>query len=201
VIVVTVFLLLSALIWEKKVMRLLTGFSFLLLFAFPCGVHAQGHHAPMEHSSNAHRPQFRAAILIGHTLIPEEHAGENFLIPSWGLDLEYWPYAKWGVGLHSDLEIETFVILRNGGEQGELERLSPLVLTLDILYKPWKGLVLQLGPGLEIERSENFNLWRAGLEYEIELGHHWDLAPTLFYDSRSDEYHTWSFALGVGKRF
>lgn len=148
-----------------------------------------------------HLPSFRVAVLIGHTLIPAEHAGENFFIPSWGLDLEYWMNPRWGVGMHSDLELETFVILKEDSRQEEVERVLPLVMTLDVLYKPWKGLVLQLGPGIEFERQENFALLRAGIEYEIELGHHWDLAPTVFYDTRFSEYHTWSLALGVGKRF
>lgn len=171
---------------------------FLLLSISMFAQHGERH---QNHHGKQPFPHFRAAVLLGHTLIPEEHAGEAFFIPSWGLDLEYWMNPKWGIGLHSDLEIETFVILRDEGEFGELERLSPLVLTLDVLYKPWKGLVLQLGPGIELERNENFSLFRAGIEYEFELSHHWDLAPTVFYDSRTDEYHTWSIALGVGKRF
>jgi hypothetical protein len=160
--------------------------------------HLGGHQA--HHKEEVH-PHYRIAALIGHTLIPAEDAGENFFIPSWGLDVEYWFNQKWGLGLHSDLEIETFVILSNNAEGEELERLSPLVLTLDALYKPWKGLVLQVGPGIEFERSENFALLRLGIEYEFEIHDHWDIAPTFFYDSRLDEYQTWSFALGIGKRF
>lgn len=182
----------------------------LILFFFFCfciplvslAQHAENH----THDTYAHHekmPHFRAAVLIGHTLIPAEHAGEAFFIPSWGLDLEYWFNKKWSVGLHSDLEIETFVILEGGREEEEeeLERVSPLVITLDALYKPWKGLVFQFGPGLEIEKEESFPLLRAGLEYEFELNHHWDIAPTVFYDTRFNEYHTWTIALGIGKRF
>ncbi len=172
-----------------------------LFFQFYFVNYAQGlevHPTPLAEQKS---PPFRIAALIGHTLIPEEHAGENFFIPSWGLDVEYWPHHKWGIGIHSDLEIETFVIFRNNEEQSELERFSPLVSTLDILYKPWKGLVLQLGPGIELEKSENFKLFRVGIEYEFEIHNHWDIAPTLYYDSRFDAYHTWSVALGIGKRF
>lgn len=155
------------------------------------------------HSSEEHEEfkHLRAAILIGHTLIPEKHANENFFIPSWGFDLEYWANEKWGIGLHSDLEIETFIIIKNQTEEEEIERITPLVLTLDALFKPWKGLVFQIGPGLEIEKEENYTLLRAGLEYEIEMPDHWDISPTVFYDTRFDEYHTWSIALGIGKRF
>lgn len=173
-------------------------FTFLAL-TIAWGGSAQ-HAAESMSEMHDHWPHWRAAILIGHTLIPAEHAGENFFIPSWGLDIEYWFSRKWAVGVHSDLEIETFVLVDDHGEE-EIERISPLVLTLDALFKPWKGFVLQVGPGIELEQNENFALIRAGVEYEFELRHHWDIAPTIFYDSRFDEYHTWTVALGIGKRF
>lgn len=177
------------------------SYTYLFLFIFSVNSYGQRGEGHQAHHNLATHPHYRVAALIGHTLIPAEDAGENFFIPSWGLDLEYWFNQQWGLGLHSDLEIETFVILNNNSEGEALERLSPLVLTLDALYKPWKGLVLQMGPGIEFERSENFALFRLGIEYEFEIHDHWDIAPTIFYDSRLDEYQTWSFALGIGKRF
>ncbi len=144
---------------------------------------------------------FRVALLLGHTLIPEEHAGENFFIPSWGLDIEYWFNSYIGAGLHNDIELETYVVLGTGGESEDLERVSPLVATVDLLIRPWKGLVLQVGPGIEFEKGENFGLMRFGVEYEVEIGDHWDLCPTIFYDTRFSQYNTWSLALGVAKRF
>ncbi|MBT8190150.1 MAG: hypothetical protein KJO29_06945 [Bacteroidia bacterium] len=158
-------------------------------------------HAHSEDHESHDMPKFRAAVLIAHTLIPDEHTEENFLIPSWGFDLEYWFNRKWGIGLHNDLEIETFIISGPDGEEGHLERVYPLVLTFDGLYKVWKDLVVQLGVGTEIERQESYFIYRVGLEYEFEMGNHWDIAPTFFYDSRLSEYHTWSLALGIGKRF
>lgn len=136
---------------------------------------------------------------MSHTLIPVEHTGENLLIPSWGLDLEYWWSSRWGLGLHNDLEIESFIIEES--EEEFIERSYPLVMTLDALFKPMGGLVLLIGPGIEVAPEGSFWLMRAGLEYEFELAHHWDLAPTIFYDTREDSFQTWSFGLGVGKRF
>jgi hypothetical protein len=72
---------------------------------------------------------------------------------------------------------------------------------MELLVKPWKGMVLQVGPGIEFEKEKNYNLIRYGLEYEFELTKHWDIAPTFFYDSRFNAFDTWSIALGVGKRF
>lgn len=174
----------------------------LAVLLIPFSSWSQHNHTSVSDLNHTDDPAWRVALLIGHTLIPEQHANQNFFIPSWGLDIEYWFSSEIGVGLHNDLEIETFIILKDNGEGDELERITPLVFTFDLLYKPYKGLVLLLGPGYEIEKEESFPLFRTGLEYEIEFGNHWDISPTVFYDSRFDGgYHTWSIGLGVGKRF
>ena len=173
-----------------------------LLFSCSLCVGQHGGSSTVKTHQEYHHPHFRVALLIGHTLIPEEHAHENFFIPSWGLDVEYWFSPKIGLGIHNDLEIETFVIMTENGEADHLERVSPLVLTLDLLIKPYHGLVFQVGPGIEIEKGDNFKLYRIGLEYEYEINHKWDICPTVFYDSRfGGGYHTWSIALGIGRRF
>ena len=93
-----------------------------------------------------------------------------------------------------------FFLIEKGRDE-IIEREYPLVLTLDALYKPWKGLVFQLGPGYELEPTENYFLVRFGVEYEFDLPGHWDIAPSFFYDTRDRIYDTWSIALGVGKQF
>lgn len=173
---------------------------FFLLGSLPLSATAQGtaHHVSPTTEAR-HLPHFRAGIIIGHTIIPALESTDYAAIPSWGLDLEYWPSTKFGIGLHNDLEIANFIVEQN--HQEFLEREYPLVLTIDALYKPGQGLVLQAGPGVEIEANESFLLFRLGMEYEFELNHHWDIFPTFFYDVREDAYHTWSVGLGVGKRF
>jgi len=162
---------------------------------------AQNYHKPTHPAHAIEFKSVRIAGLIGHTLIKDDVSGENFFIPSWGFDLEYWPKHNYGFGLHSDLEIETFILVNENHNNNEVERINPFVISFDLLYKPWKDLVLQFGPGIELEQEENYYLVRMGLEYEFEVAKHWDIAPTLFYDSRFGGYDTWSFALGVGKRF
>lgn len=160
-------------------------------------ISAQEHHgAPHQHNDLKH---FRIAVIISHTSIPSSEQPERLFIPSWGLDLEYWINENWGIGSHNDIEVESFFVRLEGEEF--IERRFPLVTTLEILAKHWGGLVLQAGPGLEFEKEKNYGLFRFGLEYEFEFGNHWDLAPTLFYDSRFNAFDTWSIGLGVGKMF
>ncbi len=175
-----------------------------LFWAISMGL-AWGQHAQSgeEHSNNVHHSEnfkhLRVAILIGHTSVPTGVSHEHLFIPSWGLDLEYWVNRQWGLGLHNDIELHTFVVEENHNEY--LVRDYPLVTSLDVLYKPIKDFVLFAGPGYEIEKSENFTLVRFGAEYEFELPGGWDLSPAVFYDTRFNAFDTWSLALGVGKRF
>lgn len=163
---------------------------------------AFGQHTPLEsaEAQETNFPHFRAAVLIGHTYVPAIAAESHFFIPSWGLDLEYWFNESWAIGLHNDVELQSFLI-EHADHDMDLEREFPLVFTLDAIVRPWKGLVVQVGPGYELEKSENFFLVRAGVEYEIEFGHHWDISPSIFYDTRFEANDTWTIALGLGKRF
>jgi len=186
----------------KKSAMIRSSILFILLFGLSIPVLAQ-HSSNDLHESNLEKEHtvrhFRIAALIGHTFVPAGQSQEYLVIPSWGLDLEYWFNQTWGIGLHNDLEIQEFIIEK---EQDEfLERDYPLVLTLDALYKPWRGLVFQAGAGYEIEKTEDFFLARAGIEYEFEIGNHWDVSPMFFYDYRFEANDTWSLGLGIGKRF
>jgi hypothetical protein len=174
----------------------------LLLLAGSFTLTAQHGTQPVPDAADLHEdhyPHWRIALVLGHTFVPTAHTPEYTAIPSWGVDLEYWFNAQFGLGLHNDLEIESFIVIGSEGE--EIDRVYPVVLTLDALWRPYKGWVLQAGPGIELEQEENYFVVRFGLEYEIELSHHWDLVPTFFYDSRQGAYDTWSIGLGVGKRF
>lgn len=172
--------------------------NLLIVFFVGFGFHAQAQQHAHTEEQHGH---IRVGLVIGHTLIPTVVEGkrENLLIPSWGMDLEYWFNQRLGIGLHNDIEVETFEVLSDEDEY--IERVYPLVFTLDALWRPWKGLVLLAGPGIELEQNRNLQVFRFGAEYEVELFQGWDLSPNFFYDARADAFDTWSVGLGVGKRF
>lgn len=165
----------------------------VLLLAMVVQVNAQ------EHNEHIHKQAdgsgFRIAGVIGHTLVNNEGM-DNVFVPSWGLDFEYWFNHSWGIGLHNDIEIETFIIRTSSGE--EIERVNPLVLTLDALYQFGGGFVVTLGPGVELEKDESFYLMRVGIEYEKDITDSFYLLPNLFLDQRFDGYNTWNIGLGIG---
>lgn len=120
------------------------------------------------------------------------------IAPSIGLDLEYWINERWGFGFHNDMELVNFEIEKE--ENLLIEREYPVVLTLDGLWKFHKEWILVLGSGIEFEKNKNLFIVRTGLEYEIELGNHWDVSPSVLYDYRSGHFGTWSVGIGIGKR-
>ena len=160
------------------------------------------HQTITDHPGKAHdlKP-WRVSAAIYHTYIGTRTAQGNqkLIVPSLGLDVEYWFSEKWGIGSHNDLELISFEVEHNN--EVFLQSETPLLLTVDALWRPWKGLVLLAGPGIELEKNENLFVFRGGLEYEIEIGAHWDIAPTVFYDSRRNAYDTFSVGIGIGKRF
>lgn len=165
----------------------------LLIFALSTAMQAQ---------HNAHEEDFhpwRIAGVLSHTYIQTEGADEHIFIPSWGLDLDYWFDYRWGIGLHNDIEIESFIVETNRGRR--IDRVNPLVFTVDALYHIGNGLVVEIGPGIEVERNQGFFLIRLGLEYEYPINDCIYLMPTLFYDHRIDGFSTTTLGLGLGYNF
>lgn len=169
------------------------AYFLLLLLNFSYLTNAQEHYLDFKH--------FRISPVLSHTYIPmaTKEGDKTVIVPSLGLDLEYWFNDKWGFGLHNDLELETFEIMTNN--ELTIEKEFPVVLTMDALYKFYKNWVLVFGIGIEFEKNENLFIIRTGIEYEVEFGNHWDVAPTIFYDYRSQNFGTWSIGIGIGKRF
>lgn len=173
--------------------------SFSALSLFGQEVKETDHYAHQHVHEHNHNKKFRLAGFIGHTLIKSEGIDKHIFIPSWGFDIDYWFTENIGIGLHNDIEIESFIYVRPDGE--EIERINPLVLTLDGLYHVHNGLVFSAGPGVEIAHKEIFYLFRVGVEWEKEVGKYVDISPAIFYDRRFDGFSTFTIALGVGKRF
>lgn len=158
-----------------------------------------------EHNTNPTEfKHFRAAIAIGHGHIPTaSKEGTSFLVlPSWGVDLQYWFNEKWAFGFKGDLEIANYIIEDKEGKN-QLERENPIILTTPVFYSPWEqnGWVFFMGPGVELEGDHNFFIWRTGVSYEIHLPKAWDFAPEIIYDLKGGYVNSFTIAFGVGKKF
>jgi len=182
---------------------MLVGFlAILFVGLLPVTLLSQSHLEDNAHHDHHHSSGFwRMSIFMGHTYLPTNTitGRELLVLPSMGLDIEYWFNHTWGIGLHNDLELLTFEIERE--EDVFVDREYPVLLTLDLLWHPQWGLVFYTGPGIELEPNENFFVFRAGVEYEINLGDVWDFYPSVFYDYREDAYDTFTVGLGFGRKF
>lgn len=144
----------------------------------------------------------RATVMMANTHVP---AGDNvgsqgkfYVVPTWGLNYDYWIKPNFALGLHNDLLLQDFEI---DVENAEIERTYPVVTTAVILYKPWRNLTLIGGGGREFEKHEDFNVLTMGAEYSIELPRHWELSFNLVYDSKLYAYDSWLFGIGFSKFF
>ncbi|NND14884.1 MAG: hypothetical protein HKN89_01005 [Eudoraea sp.] len=164
-------------------------------------VSSYGQHHNTHESDDLHEPFFRTSLTIAHTYLPKNtvEGAKNIILPTVALDFEYWMNHTWGVGLHNDLELLNFEV-KESDDQIYIEREFPVLVTLDGLFSPTSGVVLFAGPGIEFERNKNYFVFRGGIELEIPISEHWDLAPMLFYDMRNRAYNTITIGLGVGYR-
>lgn len=80
--------------------------SMLLVIMLPVLVSAQEHQEKSNHNIDKHH---RLALMISHTHIPGGIPSDTsitaLIVPSWGLNYEYWFNHQWAVGLHNDMEI------------------------------------------------------------------------------------------------
>lgn len=176
--------------------------AFLALFFIGTSVFGQETQATINEEEA--EKKFRVAFGLGHAYIPQASSeGSSFsIIPTIGLDLQYWFGEKWGIALKSDVEIADYV-LKESGEEGEtIERETPVILSLPILFRPFDNeLEFMLGPGIELESNENFSILRIGVGYEFELGNDWDFSPEVLYDLKNSNINSFALAFGVGKKF
>ncbi len=171
--------------------------SLLLILTFQFAI-AQNEHEDAHHDFK----HFRVAALIGHAFSPEANTDTSsfLLIPTYGLDIQYWFNHKWGIALKNDLEIAEYSV---EDSSKNIERQFPFIMALPVLFSPWERshFTFIAGPGIEIESHKNFSVMRLGVGSEFEIGNHWDFSPEIIYDLKNGHINTLTLALGVGKRF
>lgn len=173
--------------------------TLLLLLAICQPIFSQSHNEENNHEIK----HFRVAVAIGHAYIPKAKSENStvVVIPTFGLDFQYWFNHKWGIALKSDLEIATYRIEDNNNTD-ELVREYPFIVALPVLFSPWGNhFTFILGPGIEFEGHNNFSVFRIGVGSEFEFGNHWDFAPEIIYDLKDGHINSLTLAIGIGKRF
>jgi len=166
----------------------------------PVAEHESGSHLESGHDDFKH---WRIAGGIGHSYLPAgNYASEEvsvLVIPTIGLDFQYWFNPKFGLALKNELEIISYVLEKRNSN--ELQREYPLISVLVGMYKLHNGPSFYLGGGVEYEKHENFFIAKVGIEYELEIGRHWDVTPEIYYFNKDAEFGGIGITITFGKRF
>ncbi len=156
------------------------------------------------------RPHHVLSLIITHANVREgvsEGSKRWLSLPAWGVNYDFRFHKRWSIGLHTDLIVEEFKVIRHieaGDKEGEvIDRnfpVAPAIMTSFIFGKR-KRAAVSFGPGVEFDGGETFFLTRAGIEYAFELRKGWELLAEFVYDVKWDGYDSLAFGLGVGYAF
>lgn len=177
----------------------------LYLFFLTVAISGFTQHSPHNIEEKHQFKRFRISMNIGHCYIPKAQFSNDeqlVVLPTWGLDFQYWFSEKIGIGLKNDIENASYRVRYRSNSSDLLFRERPVIVSIPVFYKPWNnGLAFMLGPGIELEENSNLFVLRVGVSYDFELGRHWDFAPEIVYDHKGTSIDAFTIAMGVGKRF
>lgn len=159
--------------------------------------------AAQEHEEHEPLKRHKLALFVGYTWVPtgDPHEGDSkgtVIAPTVGIDYSFWISHRVGVGLTNELELTTYVVETSDGTT--LPREYAYVGAVVGIYEAARGLGLYAGPGIELEKHENFYVLKVGAEYTFAVAHGWATSVAFAYDFK-DEYDSWALGLGVARRF
>lgn len=159
---------------------------------------AQEKHQPEKEMERRHSVSFS----VSHSHVSQgskEGQGKWLVLPSYGFDYNYKLSPVWSLGIHNDVVIETFKVLKSDGEN-ELKRTRPFVNSLTSGFKPGKHFTYQFGLGGEFSQEEHFFLTRLGIEYEYEVSKKTEVFSNLVYDVKWKNYNSYVFGIGLTRK-
>jgi hypothetical protein len=181
-------------IYSSKLIPLICALLLLSVF-----VQAEDEHTTEQAHHSVQGPRITA--IMGYSFINNSFVSESnelLVVPTIGLNFDYFLNEKWGLGLHSDLVMQQFKVEKHDGHE-ELIRENPIAVCGMGIYKPHERWALLLGYGVEIEKHENLQMIRIGGEYGIPLPKHWEVSFTLEYDYKINSYGAMMFGIGFSR--
>ena len=143
----------------------------------------------------------RLTLMLGHSHLSEgiqDNGKKGWkVIPSTGLDYDYWISNHLALGLHNDVMIEDFEVEDHGNTV--LERSKPFASVAVAIFKPKEHVSFLAGMGGEFAHEGNFAVTRLGIEAGWEMKNNWEFGISLLYDIKWNAYDTWIFGFGISK--
>ncbi len=176
------------------------NFLFLMvLMSTPTYLAAQdehGHHAETPFLPN------RLGVTVGYAWIPSgsdlEGQSNVHIVPTFGLVYAKRFNEKIGLGWSNEIEFASYVI--EHGDEEILEREFGFVSAAVFIYEPIHKLGLFAGPGVELEKNQNFFVIKVGAEYFVKMLDDWYILIEGYYDIK-EVYSAFGLSLSVGIMF
>ena len=129
-----------------------------------------------------------------------DNTNDILIVPVYGLNYDFQFNRKWGAGFHTDIVLQQFKVETHDNHK-ELIRENPVSIAAIIFFKPHHRWKILGGYGVEVEKNENFQLIRIGVEYGIEIPKNWELGFIFENDFKINGYYTMLLGIGFTKKF
>ncbi len=143
--------------------------------------------------------RYRIALASLNSYVPAIEAKNRFIIPTWGLELEYKLDKRWSIGTNLELEVFTYAV--KTPNEGIIERDYPFLASILVFYELNEHIILATGYGREFEKNEDFDLIVFSFMYAFKLPNNWDITPSFNFNKRIESYDTFSLGFSFGKSF
>jgi hypothetical protein len=154
------------------------------------------HHADTEHGAGHKITLVMAYSFIDNSFTPQSN--DILIVPTIGFNYDYFFNSRWGLGLHTDILLQQYKVEKHGSQE-EIIRENPVGLAGMVLFRPFHSWIFMAGYGVEIEKNENFQMIRVGVEYGIPLPKHWEVGFSLEFDYKIKTYSSLMFGVGFSK--
>jgi hypothetical protein len=144
-------------------------------------------------------PMIRGAIAMENSHVPNATEGGQkvSIIPGWGIDIDYYFHRRWSVAWQGDIKLQSFAIEKEGVA---LERSYPIAMAAVLHYHTRRHWSFYAGPGIELERHENFFMIKTGTEYSFEVTENFEIALNFIYENKEEVYDTLTFGIAFNKK-
>ena len=155
------------------------------------------HGTDTEHGRSGHK----ITLVMAYSFIDNsfsDQTGDILIVPTFGFNYDYYLNARWGLGIHTDILLQQYKVEKHGSHE-EILRENPVGIAGMLLFKPNHRWTLMAGYGVEVEKHENFQMIRTGVEYGIALPKHWELGFSLEFDYKINTHNSLMFGVAFSK--
>jgi len=183
-------------------LNIIIGRISVIFLVLVCATNAYTQEQENDHNSEEVDLLNKISATVGYAWVPSgsEVQGQSnvLVIPTLGIKYARSLSEKIAFAWTNEFEFSNYVIERSEAEL--LEREYAIVTAALLMYEPVEKLGLFAGPGVELEKNENFFVFKIGAEYSVKVLDDWFILIESYYDIK-EVYGTFGLGLSIGSRF